>query len=106
MVPLDSSHTVLDWMTALQIPVVVVTGTYLGSLSHTLTCLDVLKRRGLAVKALVVNETSGSTVTRHDTIDTLLQFTLDIPVVEVRRRLPHAPSQDNAFAKLANLLDT
>ena len=40
-----------------------VTGTYLGTLSHTLTCLDVLARRKLAVKALVVNETPGSTVT-------------------------------------------
>ena len=27
----------LDWMAALNIPVVLVTGSYLGSLSHTLT---------------------------------------------------------------------
>ena len=55
-------HTVLDWMTALHVPLVLVTGSYLGTLSHTLTCLDVLKRRELAVKALVVNETPGSSV--------------------------------------------
>ena len=60
MVPLDDRHTVLDWMMALNVPLVLVTGTYLGTLSHTLTCLDVLKRRELAIKALVVNETPGS----------------------------------------------
>lgn len=37
MVPLTDKHTVLDWMAALDIPLVVVTGTYVGSLSHTLT---------------------------------------------------------------------
>ncbi len=51
MVPLDDQHTVLDWMMALHIPLVLVTGTYVGSLSHTLTCLDVLARRDLVVKA-------------------------------------------------------
>ena len=65
MVPLNETHTVLDWMAALNIPLVLVAGSYLGSLSHTLTCLDVLARRGLAVKAVVVNETPGSAVTRR-----------------------------------------
>ena len=70
MVPLDDQHTVLDWMMALNVPLVVVTGTYLGTLSHTLTCLDVLKRRELAIKALVVNETPGSSVPLADTMAT------------------------------------
>ena len=105
MVPLDGEHTVLDWMMALQIPVVVVTGTYLGSLSHTLTCLDVLAARRLAVKALVINETAGSTVTRQDTGGTLRQFAPDVPTVELRRTAL-AQSDDEAFAQLAGLLDT
>ena len=62
MVPLDDQHTVLDWMVALNIPVVLVAGSYLGSLSHTLTSLDALRRRHLVIKALVINETPGSTV--------------------------------------------
>ena len=45
VVPLNDRHTVLDWMIALNVPLVLVTGTYLGTLSHTLTCIDVLKRR-------------------------------------------------------------
>ena len=74
MVPLDETHTVLDWMAALNIPLVLVTGSYLGSLSHTLTSLDVLRRRELAIKAIVVNETPGSTVPLADTVETLARF--------------------------------
>jgi dethiobiotin synthetase len=85
MVPLDDSHTVLDWMVALNVPLVLVTGTYLGSLSHTLTALDALARRDLAVKAVVVNETPGSAVTTESTIETLAGFARTIPIVEMRR---------------------
>ena len=81
MVPLDSKHTVLDWMLALQIPLVLVTGTYLGSLSHTLTCLDVLGRRGLVVKSIIVNDTPGSAVTMQNASDTLANFAGPIPIV-------------------------
>jgi dethiobiotin synthetase len=85
MVPLDETHTVLDWMVALNIPLVLVAGTYLGSLSHTLTCLDVLARRGLAVKAIVVNETPGSTVTVPGTVETISNFAPTIPVMGMQR---------------------
>lgn len=85
MVPLDDSHTVLDWMTALGIPLVVVTGTYLGTISHTLTSLDVLKRNNLTVKALVVNETPGSPVSLGDTIHALARFAAPTPLVGLAR---------------------
>jgi dethiobiotin synthetase len=74
MVPLDERNTVLDWMAALKFPLVVVAGSYLGSISHTLTCLDAVARRGLVVKALVVSETQNSTVPLADTIGTLARF--------------------------------
>jgi dethiobiotin synthetase len=102
MVPLDKRHTVLDWMTALGIPLVLVTGTYLGSLSHTLTALDVLMRRRLVVKALVVNETPGSPVTIESTIGTLAGFAGAIPILEIRRS-PEGSAQ--VFSIIAQQLE-
>ena len=99
MVPLDDQHTVLDWMAALDVPLLVMTGAYLGTLSHTLTCLDVLERRKLHVKALVVNEMPGSSVTLDDTIATLARFAPRTPVVALRRT-PDAA----AFKRIADLL--
>ncbi len=54
MVPLDGERTVLDWMAALQIPLLLVVGGYLGTISHTLTALDVLAQRHLKIAAIVV----------------------------------------------------
>jgi dethiobiotin synthetase len=99
MVPLDDRHTVLDWIEALRIPVLLVTGSYLGSLSHTLTCLDVLRRRAVAVAAVAVNESPVSTVPLIDTIGTLERFASPSPVVALPRQ-----ADEKAFARLAALL--
>ena len=99
MVPLNGAHTVLDWMTALKMPVVLMAGSYLGSLSHTLTGIDTLRRRGLIIKALVVNETPGATVALDDTVRTLQRFAAPVPVVALRR----SPGIE-AFAEIAALL--
>jgi len=101
MVPLDDGHTVLDWMVALNIPVVLVAGSYLGSLSHALTALDALRRRHLVIKALVVNETPGSTVPMADTVTTLRRFAGSTPIVALSRS-PTATEQ--TFAEIAALL--
>ncbi len=101
MVPFDERHTVLDWMAALNIPIVLVTGSYLGSLSHTLTAIDALRRRDLVFKTLVVNETLGSTVPLADTVTTLKRFAASTAVVA----LPHSPTAtDPSFAEIAALL--
>jgi dethiobiotin synthetase len=74
MVPLDTRHTVLDWMAALNLPLIMVTGSYLGTISHTLTALDVVARRGLALKALVINETGDGAVPIEETKAVLARF--------------------------------
>ncbi|HLU91519.1 MAG TPA: dethiobiotin synthase [Pedomonas sp.] len=74
MVPLDARHTVLDWMADLGFPAVLVAGTYLGAISHTLTALAVLKARGVPVRAVVLSESEGATVPTAETVATLRRF--------------------------------
>ena len=74
MVPLDGERTVLDVMMALQLPLILVAGSYLGTISHTLTALDALFRRGMRVLAIVVSETPGSTVPLDDTVAAIARF--------------------------------
>jgi len=82
MVPLDDTHTVLDWMADLGFPAILVAGTYLGTISHTLTALAVLEARRIAVKAVVLSETEGATVPLVETVATLRRFfNADIRVV-------------------------
>jgi dethiobiotin synthetase len=102
MSPIDQQHTVLDWMKALELPLIVVTGTYLGTLSHTLTALDVLARRGLAISALIISESVGRPERLDDTHETLARFAGDIPVIS----LPRTPTSGEhaAFGQIADLV--
>jgi dethiobiotin synthetase len=87
---------VLDWMIALGLPTILVTGSYLGSLSHTLTAVRALG--GLKIAALVVNESPGGTVPLPETIAVLRRFVPGVPITEM-------PRQGQAdFAPLAGLL--
>ena len=85
MVPLDDSHTVLDWMAALELPVLLVAGSYLGAISHTLTALDALGRRRLGVTAVIISETPGSAVDLMETAATVQRFASAIPVLTLPR---------------------
>jgi len=84
MVPLDEHRTILDVMMALRLPLILVTGSYLGTISHTLTALDSLFRRDMNVLAIIVNESLGSTVPLDDTVAAIARFA--DPVIGVPRR--------------------
>jgi dethiobiotin synthetase len=74
MVPLDGQRTILDVMMALQLPLILVVGSYLGTISHTLTALDALFRRDMAVLAIIVSETPGSPVPLDETVAAIARF--------------------------------
>ena len=83
MVPLDGHRTVLDVMMALQLPLILVTGSYRGAISHTLTALDSLFRRDMNVLATIVSETAGSPLLLDDVVSSIARFTA--PVIGVPR---------------------
>jgi len=83
MVPLDGHRTILDVMMALQLPLILVTGSYRGAISHTLTALDSLFRRDMNVLATIVSETAGSPLPLDDVVSSIARFTA--PVIGVPR---------------------
>ncbi len=69
MVPLNREKTVLDWIDALNLPTILVIGSYLGSLSHTLTALEVMKARSVHCAGIVVSEvTPNADIKAEETI--------------------------------------
>jgi len=87
MVPLDASHTVRDWAKALDLPLIVVTGSYLGTLSHTLTALDVIAGAGLTIAAVVINESAQSPVGLAETAESLARR-VAAPIATLTRDAP------------------
>jgi dethiobiotin synthetase len=103
MVPLDQSHTVLDLISQLRLPLLLVAGTYVGTISHTLTALQVLARRNLDVAAVIVSESEGSAASLEDTVATIARFSDSLDVMGIPR-LADAAAADPAFAAIARLL--
>ena len=102
MTPLDESHTVLNWMIALGLPVLLVAGSYLGTISHTLSSMDVLAQRGLGVISVVVSESVGATVDLNQTAAAIRRFAT--PEVIELPRLPGETGAHPAFERLAALV--
>jgi dethiobiotin synthetase len=93
MVPLTDKHTVLDWIEEVEMPVLLVAGSYLGSLSHTLTALGVLQQRQIPIHAVIVNESENAAVSLNDTVSELSRWTR-LPIVAVKRRASQDGWQD------------
>lgn len=89
MVPLARGVTVLDWIARLRYPVILVTGSYLGTISHTLTAVEVLRMRRIPLAGLVVSESEASTVGLSPTAHAIGDF-VAAPVLP----LPRIPGQE------------
>ena len=85
MVPLDDQNTVLDWLRACGVPALLVVGDYLGTISHTLTAIEVLRARGVEIAAVVMSEGETPEVPFERTLDDLRSRLTPIPVVPLRR---------------------
>jgi dethiobiotin synthetase len=103
MVPLDDRHTVLDWIAALDSPAVLVAGSYVGTLSHTLTAASMLDARGIDVMGVVVSETPGSAASLGETVDSLARFLPGHDIVAFARDAPEGTREESQL--LQKLLD-
>jgi dethiobiotin synthetase len=85
MAPIDARHTVLDWAAALGVPALLVAGTYLGTISHTLTALAALAGRGVPVAALILSESEASPVPPAETAAAIARFAPGLAILRVPR---------------------
>ena len=68
MAPLTDDKTVLDWIAALSCPALLVAGSYLGAISHTLTAAQALETRGVTLAGIMVSESDASPVALGETM--------------------------------------
>lgn len=85
MVPLDGEHTVLDWIDALDAAALLVVGSYLGALSHSLTALAALASRHVEPLGIVISESADSVAPSEGIAATLERFAPRIPIVTLPR---------------------
>lgn len=86
MSPIAEGATNLDLITDLGLPVLLVAGSYLGAVSHTLTAIEALRGRGVSITAVVVSESDGDPPPLGEILGALARFAPDIPVTTAPRR--------------------
>jgi dethiobiotin synthetase len=106
MVPLDDEHTVVDWIAELGFPVLLVAGSYLGTLSHTLTAAAALRARHVDPIAVIVSESEQQPVPLAETVAVIRRFVTPVAVAELPRVTTPAPgaSPPTLLPLLADLL--
>jgi dethiobiotin synthetase len=94
-VPLNDDMLVADWIAALKIPALLVGGTYLGSISHTLSALGFLVQQNIKIAGVVLSESPASPVLPEETAATLERF-ITCPIHIIPRDF-----DDGTFRKIA-----
>lgn len=84
MSPMTDEATNLELMAALGLPILLVAGSYLGTASHLLTALEVVRARNLVVAAIVVSE-SLDAPDLDQTVEMLRVFERQTPIVVAPR---------------------
>ncbi len=100
MVPLNECYMVIDWIKALNLPVIMVGASYLGAINHTLLSLEALRQRRISVRAVLVSQSApAEDAGLEDTCHSIRLFTA-APVIPV----PRVAEALSAWKELPNLL--
>jgi len=89
LVPINPEATMSDWMVGLKnktdLRVVLVVGSYLGTISHTLTALESLNTRGLTPAVIVISTSEVNPVPVEETVEVMARFAGNVPIAVVPR---------------------
>lgn len=75
MVPLNAEKNTLDLISHLKFEVLLVVGSYLGSISHTLTAYNALKNKNIENVKIVVTESAQNPNSLEQTVNSIANFT-------------------------------
>lgn len=89
LVPINHQATILDLMEQLALPVILVSRHYLGSINHTLSSIELLKARNLAIEHLVFIGHNPETE----------EIIHELSGIERSFKIPEAASVDPAFIR-------
>lgn len=93
MVPLNNRELNVDLLEEWQLPVILVSQNYLGSINHTLLSLEVLKQRGIRVAGIIFNGPENAAS------ENLILYYSGLPCLA---KITHQPEiNKNAIARLA-----
>jgi dethiobiotin synthetase len=79
MSPLAEGFLIIDLIALLKLPVVLVSGNYLGSINHTLLTIEALRNRQIPVKGIIFNGPATPSSERFILQSSGLEHLLSVP---------------------------
>ena len=100
MVPINDKKTILDLIKSLKIPVILVIGSYLGSISHTLNAVQNLTNNNIKISSIVISQSTNEDVGEDLTKSSLTKHIKKIPIYFISRS---QNNKDNIVDKIIDL---
>lgn len=94
-VPIAEDFLVADWIHDLELPTILVTGSYLGALSHTLVSVEALQAMGIKIAAIVVSQSGKEPMPFVETVAALMEQLPDQRIFSLPR-IEKEPLYENA----------
>jgi dethiobiotin synthetase len=85
MSPTAEGVKVIDLIAELEIPALLVGGSYMGSASHVLTALAALDARSIPVVGVIISESEGGTLTLGETLSLIVPYAGDRKMLAIPR---------------------
>lgn len=74
MVPLNKDKTILDLIKSLDIPVILIVGNYLGSISHTLTAIKAIESYSIDLHSVILTENEINNINTESVLRSIRNF--------------------------------
>jgi dethiobiotin synthetase len=105
MAPINDSKTVRDWIAALGFPAILVVGSYLGSLSHTLTAVAALESTHVPLAGIVVCQSIEEPVPTRESAAVIARFVPGTRIIVLPRRSQADPQDTDLLPLLEPFRD-
>ena len=97
LVPLNERETMLDLMSALDVPVILVTSAKLGTINHTLMSVRILRNAGIEIAGIIFNRMPPEPgLIENDNVN-IIEIFSGVPVVAVVPELPEGETFNDSI---------
>jgi dethiobiotin synthetase len=105
MVPLNTKHTLLDFVKLTKLEVVIIATPKLGTFNHILLTVRICKSSGIPIKGIIINKMPNHPSKIEAEIPSFIQEFTNLPILGVIPKLNKFKFNESTFSKISGLID-
>lgn len=104
MVPLNTKHTLLNFIILTKLKVVIIATPKLGTFNHILLTVKICKSSGIPIKGIVINKMPNQPSKIEAEIPSFIQEFTNLPILGVIPTLNKFKINESTFSKISRLI--